>query len=62
MDGTFDDLPSYQKPTFHEPRSHGIKIYKDVGSNTQILARHRNCAMTNNYKHRHEIKRNFTVF
>ena len=43
-----------ERPTFHEMRSLGIKLYEDVGVDAQKLAGHTNRKMTDHYKKGHE--------
>jgi integrase len=55
MTGLFDKMPAIERPTFHEIRSLGIKLYEDNGSNAQFLAGHTTRKMTEAYKQGHEI-------
>lgn len=52
----FADLAPAERPTFHEIRSLGIKLYEDAGTNAQTLAGHTNRKMTEQYKVGHEIQ------
>lgn len=54
--GYFDNLSTEEKPTFHEIRSLGIKLYEDAGIDAQSLAGHTDRAMTERYKEGHEIE------
>lgn len=45
----FNDVPEAQRPTFHEIRALGIKLYKDKGEDPQTLAGHSTSKMTKNY-------------
>lgn len=50
----FNDIPIPQRPTFHEIRALGIKLYKDAGANPQGLAGHASEEMTKNYDSGHD--------
>ncbi len=50
----FQKIPANQRPTFHEIRALGIKLYKDSGENPQELAGHASEEMTNNYDSGHD--------
>ena len=52
----FNDLPSQERPTFHEIRSLGIKLYEDAGVDAQALAGHTDRKMTEQYKIGHEVE------
>ncbi len=52
----FDGLPAREKPTFHEIRSLGIKLYEDAGHDAQSLAGHTTRQMTEYYKKGHEVE------
>lgn len=52
----FQHLSEYQRPTFHEIRSLGIKLYEDKGINAQVLAGHTTRNMTEQYKLGHDIE------
>jgi integrase len=45
-----------ERPTFHEIRSLGIKLYEDRGVDAQALAGHSTRAMTDKYKQGHEVE------
>lgn len=45
----FQNVPEEQRPTFHEIRALGIKLYKDKGADPQALAGHSTEKMTKNY-------------
>lgn len=51
----FSSIPSNERPTFHEIRSLGIKLYEDQGIDAQALAGHANREMTDKYKAGHEV-------
>lgn len=51
----YDHLKKEERPTFHEIRSLGIKMYEDEGIDAQKLAGHTTRAMTDEYKKGHEI-------
>jgi hypothetical protein len=50
----FKSIPVEQRPTFHEIRALGIKLYKDAGENPQGLAGHASEVMTKNYDSGHD--------
>lgn len=50
----FEGTPEDGRPTFHEIRALGIKLYKDSGINPQQLAGHSTEKMTKNYDSDHE--------
>lgn len=52
----FKNIPVEERPTFHEIRSLGIKLYEDQGMDAQFLAGHKRRAMTDKYKEGHEIQ------
>ncbi len=52
--GLFDTMEALARPTFHEIRSLGIKLYEDQGIDAQSLAGHKTRAMTDAYKKGHE--------
>lgn len=52
----FKKIPMEDRPTFHEIRSLGIKLYEDQGIDAQALAGHKNRAMTDKYKEGHDIR------
>jgi len=52
----FKKMPAEERPTFHEIRALGIKLYEEQGRDAQFLAGHKNRAMTEKYKEGHEIK------
>lgn len=52
--GLFDDVPPEKKPTFHEIRGLGTKLYRDQGKDPQKLLGHATLRMTNNYDSDHE--------
>lgn len=52
----FDELSAREKPTFHEIRSLGVKLYEDTGCDAQALAGHTTRQMTEYYKKGHEIE------
>ena len=52
----FEHMPIRQRPTFHEIRSLGIKLYEDLGIDAQKLAGHTDRKMTELYKKGHEIE------
>lgn len=52
----FKNIPIEKRPTFHEIRSLGIKLYEDSGINAQYLAGHTHRKMTELYKLGHEIE------
>jgi integrase len=49
----FKKTPIENRPTFHEIRSLGIKLYEDQGIDAQALAGHKTRAMTDKYKEGH---------
>lgn len=53
-DKVLSDMPSAERPTFHEIRALGIKQYKDKGLDPQQLAGHASEIMTKNYDSGHE--------
>lgn len=52
----FCHLLPLERPTFHEIRSLGIKLYEDAGFDAQFLAGHTNRKMTEQYKVGHGIE------
>jgi hypothetical protein len=52
----FKNTPLEERPTFHEIRSLGIKLYEEQGEDAQFLAGHKTRAMTDKYKQGHEIR------
>ena len=54
--GFFDNIPMNERPSFHEIRSLGIKLYEDQGIDAQKLAGHTDRKMTDKYKEGHEIE------
>jgi integrase len=52
----FNDIPAEKRPTFHEIRSLGTKLYEDQGIDAQSLLGHTNRAMTEKYKDGHEVE------
>lgn len=54
--GMYKNIPRDERPTFHEIRSLGIKLYEEQGIDAQFLAGHKNRAMTDRYKEGHETK------
>jgi len=56
LTGLCDKLDALEKPTFHEIRSLGIKLYEDQGLDAQAIAGHTTRAMTEKYKEGHEIQ------
>jgi integrase len=57
----FQSMPENQRPTFHEIRALGIKLYKDKGEDPQALAGHSSGKMTKNYDSGHDEIRWMTV-
>jgi enterobacteria phage integrase len=51
----FKNTPLEERPTFHEIRALGIKLYEDQGIDAQALAGHKSRVMTDKYKKGHEI-------
>lgn len=51
----FQNMPEEKRPTFHEIRSLGIKLYEDQGIDAQKLAGHTDRRLTENYKVGHQI-------
>lgn len=54
--GLFDNISTAEKPSLHEIRSLGIKLYEDAGYDAQNLAGHTDRKMTELYKKGHEIE------
>lgn len=54
--GLFDGIPVIERPTFHEIRSLGAKLYRDQGINPQALLGHTNEKMTKHYLDGHGIE------
>ncbi len=52
----FKNMPSEERPTFHEIRALGIKLYEDKGIDAQNLAGHTTREMTEQYMVGHEIQ------
>lgn len=52
-DELLEDMPEAERPTFHEIRALGIKLYKDAGIDPQKLAGHASEKMTKNYDSDH---------
>ena len=52
--GVGADLDPEQRPTFHEIRGLGIKLYRDQGEDPQKLAGHATQQMTSNYDSGHD--------
>ncbi|MEH6446608.1 MAG: hypothetical protein V7784_22145 [Oceanospirillaceae bacterium] len=50
----FSNTKEAQRPTFHEIRALGIKLYKDAGIDPQQLAGHASEKMTRNYDAGHD--------
>jgi integrase len=50
----FDKVPVSERPTFHEIRALGIKLYRDQGVDPQQLAGHSSQKMTKNYEAGHK--------
>ncbi len=55
--GLFKTMPELERPTFHEIRSLGIKLYENNGYDAQKLAGHTDRKMTELYKEGHGIER-----
>ncbi|WP_020682334.1 phage integrase Arm DNA-binding domain-containing protein [Marinobacterium rhizophilum] len=47
-------MPEEERPSFHEIRALGIKLYKDAGADPQQLAGHATAKMTKNYDADHD--------
>ncbi len=54
--GLFETMPELERPTFHEIRSLGIKLYENNGYDAQKLAGHTERKMTELYKEGHGIE------
>jgi integrase len=52
--GLFDSVDTEARPTFHEIRALGIKLYRDQGLDPQKLAGHASAKMTSNYDSGHD--------
>jgi integrase len=51
---TIAAMPEPERPSFHEIRALGIKLYKDAGTDPQQLAGHASANMTKNYDSDHD--------
>lgn len=54
--GFYDGWPSLKKPSFHEIRALGAKLYEDAGIDPQPLLGHKDAASTRIYLDRHRIE------
>jgi integrase len=54
--GYYKDLPVDARPGFHEIRSLGSKLYKDVGIDPQALLGHTSAKMTKHYLDGHGVQ------
>jgi integrase len=54
--GYYKDLPVDARPGFHEIRSLGSKLYKDVGIDPQTLLGHTSAKMTKHYLDGHGVQ------
>ncbi len=59
--GYFKKMPKAERPSFHEIRSLGIKLYEDQGIDAQKLAGHTNRKMTEQYKIGHGLEWNDAI-
>lgn len=54
--GLYNDMDSEERPTFHEIRSLGVKLYEDEGVDSKNLAGHMTDAMQKHYKSGHGVE------
>jgi hypothetical protein len=59
--GMFSKMDPDERPTFHEIRALGIKLYKEAGKDPQKLAGHFNSKMTEKYLEGHGINWTDTI-
>lgn len=51
---SIQQIPIAERPSFHEIRALGVKLYKDAGLDPQHLAGHASAKMTKNYDAGHD--------